>query len=86
MTKINEQGIEIADTIKERKYIVVSQKFVGVSSAAIPCDGQIATNSKLLAYILYRKWRRFSLHHEGYSIAVSLYKRNERGLYDAIKR
>lgn len=86
MTKLNKQGIEIADAIKERKYIVVSRKFDGVSSAAIPCDGQVATNSKLLAYFLYRRWKRFSLRQEGYSIAVMLVKRNEKGTYDAIKR
>ena len=89
---INEQGIAIAD-VPGRKYIISCSKFNGVNASGIPCVGQIATNSKLLAYFLYRRWNKFSkkyLHGDdenfGYTIAVSLYKRNMEGRYDAIKR
>lgn len=76
--------IPIAD-VPERKYLVVSRRFDGFSVAACPCSGQIATNSKLLAYLLYYRWNRFSYKHM-YSIAVMLMKRNDKGTYDAIKR
>ena len=89
---INKQGIAIAE-VSGKKYIVSSAKFDGVNASGVPCVGQVATNSKLLAYFLYRRWNRFSLkylrNHDdnfGYTIAVSLYKRNQYGRYDAIKR
>lgn len=92
MTKTNYQGIAIAD-VPGRKYIVSCSKFDEVNASGVPCVGQIATNSKLLAYFLYRRWNKFSmkyLHGDddnfGYTIAVSLYKRNKDGLYNAIKR
>lgn len=88
----NEQGIAIAN-VSGRKYIVSCCKFDGVNASGVPCVGQVATNSKLLAYFLYRRWNKFSmkyLHEDednfGYTIAVSLYKRNKEGLYNAIKR
>ena len=83
---MNEYGLYIDNSIPERKYIIVSRKFDGVSSAACPCCGQIATNNKLLAYFLYRRWNRFSYAGDGYRIAVMLMKRNSKGTYDAIKR
>lgn len=85
MSNIN---IPINDSIPERKYIVVSRKFDGVSAAACPCVGQIATNSKLIAYFLYRRWNKWAYknRNDGYTIAVMLVKRNNKGLYDAIKR
>lgn len=70
---------------KEKKYIVVCRKFDSYSAAACSCVGQVATNSKLLAYFLYRRWRKFSLDNY-MSIAVMLMKRNEKGTYDAIER
>lgn len=88
---INEQGIAIAD-VPGRKYIISCSKFNGVNASGVPCVGQIATNSGLLAYFLFRRWTKFSkkyLQGEdnfGYTIAVSLYKRNTEGRYDAIKR
>ena len=89
---INKQGIAIAD-VPGRKYIVSCSRFDDVNASGVPCIGQIATNSKILAYFLYRRWNKFSkkyLHEDddnfGYTIAVSLYKRNKEGLYTAIKR
>lgn len=89
---INKQGIAIAD-VPGRKYIVSCSKFEGVNASGIPCCGQIATNSKLLAYFFYRRWNKFSRKYLngdddnfGYTIAVSLYERNKDGLYNAIKR
>ena len=89
---INKLGIAIAD-VPGRKYIVSCSKFDDVNASGVPCVGQIATNSKILAYFLYRRWNKFSkkhLHEDdknfGYTIAVSLYKRNKEGLYNAIKR
>ena len=70
---------------KERKYIVVCRKFEEASSASLPCSGQVATNSRLLAYALYYFWNKWSYKHYK-SMAVMLCKRNEKGLYDAIKR
>ena len=77
--------MEYKGTDQERKYIVACVKFGDYSAAACPCSGQIATNSRLIAEFLYRRWRKFSYKYYG-SIAVSLYRRNEKGLYDAIKR
>ena len=70
---------------KERKYIIVCSKFIDANSASLPCSGQIATNSKLIAYTLYYFWNKWSYKYYG-SMAVSLYKRKIRGLYEAIKR
>jgi hypothetical protein len=89
---INKQGIAIAD-VPGRKYIVSCSKFDGVNASGVPRVGQVATNSKLLAYFFYRRWDNFSKKYLnerddnfGYTIAVSLYKRNKEGLYNAIKR
>lgn len=91
--KYNSAGIWINQDIKPRKYIVVSRKFYGVSAAACPCVGQVATNSKLLAYFLYHRWNRFSRKNfNGYTIAVMLMKRVQStdphitDRYEAIKR
>ena len=86
MAKYNKVGILIDDTIPERKYIVCCRKFDDVSAAACPCVGQIATNSRWIAYFLYRRWNKFSYEHDGYTIAVMLLKRNDKGTYDAVKR
>lgn len=86
MAKYNKCGILIDDSIQERKYIIVSRKFDDVSSAACPCVGQVATDSKMLAYFLYRRWNKRSYKGDGYRIAVMLMKRNDSGTYDAIKR
>ena len=91
--KINRSGIWVNQDIKPRKYIVVSRKFDGVYAAACPCVGQVATNSKLFAYLLYYSWQRFAEKNinNGYTIAVMLMKRT-RGYpyseiqYEAIKR
>ena len=77
-------GLEMPK-LQERKYIIVSRKFEYISSAAIPLDGQIATNSKILAYILYYLLNKWSYKYYG-SIGVILEKRNKDGLYDTIKR
>ena len=73
----NSDLIWVNQDIKPRKYIVVSRKFAGVYAAACPCVGQIATNSKLLAYFLYHRWTRFAYKNSnnGYTIAVMLMKR-----------
>lgn len=71
--------------IKERKYIVSCSKFDYISPAALPCSGQISTNSRLLASMLYRFLRKWSYKNYG-SISVMLLKRNEKGTYDAIER
>ena len=91
--KINSAGIWVNQDIKPRKYIVVSQKFDGVIAAACPCVGQVATNSRLLAYFLYRRWTKFSYKHRhgGYTIAVMLMKQTKgypysECKYEAIKR
>lgn len=81
----NEAGLPIV-VLPGRKYIVVSRMFDGVNASGCPCVGQIATNNRLLAYFLYHKWYKFSMKHEGYTIAVMLLKRNKKGTYDAIKR
>lgn len=90
---INRSGIWVNQDIKPRKYIVVSRKFDGVYAAACPCVGQVATNSKLLAYFLYHRWNRFSYKHirNGYTIAVMLMRRTKgypysESEYEAIKR
>ena len=71
--------------IQERKYIVCCRKFEYISAAAIPCCGQIATNSRLVAKMLYKLLRKWSYRNYG-SMAVMLMKRNEKGTYDAIER
>ena len=89
----NRAGIWVNQDIKPRKYIVVSRRFDGVYAAACPCVGQVATNSKLLAYFLYHRWNRFAYNnsHNGYTIAVMLMKRTKgypysESEYEAIKR
>lgn len=89
---INKQGLAIAN-VSGRKYIVSCRIFEEVNASGVPCVGQIATNSRLIAYYLYRRWNKFSMKHlhddddnYGYTIAVSLYKRKENGLYETIKR
>lgn len=84
--KTNKIGIKIDDTIQERKYIICCRKFDDVSAAACPCVGQIATNSRILANFLYRRWNKWSKSYNGYTIAVMLLERNKEGTYDAIKR
>ena len=75
---------------KEKKYIISSSVFPGVSVAACPLAGQIATDSKILAYILYWYLNRFSYKciskYDKYMIAVQLLKKKENGYYEAIKR
>jgi hypothetical protein len=75
--------------MKDKRYIIVSQKFPDVSVAACPLVGQIATNSKILAYIIYEYLRHFSLDtlkkYEKYTIAVQLLKKKENG-FEIIKR
>jgi hypothetical protein len=76
--------------MKDKKYIISSRVFPGISAAACPLVGQIATDSKILAYILYWYLRQFSLKslvkNETYIIAVQLLKKQENGYYDTIKR
>lgn len=76
--------------MKDKKYIISSQVFPGISAAACPLAGQITTDSKMLAYFLYWYLRRFSLKsivkNETYTIAVQLLKKQEDGYYNAIKR
>jgi hypothetical protein len=76
--------------MKDKKYIILSRVFPGISAAACPLVGQIATDSKILAYILYWYLRQFSLKslvkNETYIIAVQLLKKQENGYYDTIKR
>ena len=90
----NSAGLWVNQDIKPRKYIVVSRKFDGVYAAACPCVGQVATNSKLIAYLLYYRWTRFAWKNQnnGFTIAVMLMKRvqsfdpNITDKYEAIKR
>lgn len=82
----NNSGISINIDVQERKYIVCCRKFDGVSAAACLCVGQVATNSKVVAYFLYKRWEKWSRPQNGYTIAVMLFKRNKNGLYDVIKR
>lgn len=76
--------------MKDKKYIISSSVFPDVSAAACPLVGQIATDSKILAYIIYKYLRRFSLKslmkNDTYTIAVQLLKKQENGYYEAIKR
>lgn len=76
--------------MKNKKYIISSVAFPGISAATCPLVGQIATNSKILAYIIYEYLRHFSLDtlekYEKYTIAVQLLKKQEDGSYEAIKR
>lgn len=91
--KINCAGIWVNQDIKPRKYLVVSRKFDGVYAAACPCVGQVATNSKLIAYLLYYRWTRFAWKNQnnGFTIAVMLMRRTKgypysETEYEAIKR
>lgn len=91
--KINRAGIWVNQDIKPRKYLIVSRKFDGVYAAACPCVGQVATNSRLLAYFLYHRWNRFAKKNSnnGYTIAVMLMKYTKgypytENSYEAIKR
>jgi hypothetical protein len=76
--------------MKDKKYIISSRVFPNISAAACPLVGQIATDSKILAYIIYKYLRRFSLKslmkNDTYTIAVQLLKKQENGYYEAIKR
>ena len=83
-TKTNKVGIEIA-ILEGRKYIVSCTKFDDVNASGCPCCGQIATNSKILARFLYKRWNKFSYKY-AYSIAVQLWERNDKGTYDVIER
>lgn len=75
--------------MKDKKYIISSRVFPNISAAACPLVGQIATNSKILAYILYWYLNRFSYKcvskYDTYMIAVQLLKKIEDG-YEIIKR
>lgn len=75
--------------MKDKKYIISSRVFPNVSAASCPLAGQIATNSKILAYVLYWYLNRFSYKciskYDTYMIAVQLLKKKEDG-YEIIKR
>lgn len=75
--------------MKDKKYIISSRIFPGISAASCPLAGQIATNSTILAYVLYWYLRRFSYKciskYDTYMIAVQLLKKKEDG-YEIIKR
>lgn len=75
--------------MKDKKYIISSRVFPDVSAAACPLAGQIATNSKILANVLYWYLRRFSYKciskYDKYMIAVQLLKKTEDG-FEIIKR
>lgn len=75
--------------MNDKKYIISSRVFPDVSAASCPLAGQIATNSKMLAYILYWYLNRFSYKcvskYNTYMIAVQLLKKKEDG-YEIIKR
>lgn len=75
--------------MKNKKYIISSRVFPDVSAAACPLAGQIATNSKILANVLYWYLNRFSYKciskYGKYMIAVQLLKKKEDG-YEIIKR
>ena len=85
---VNESGILIATGLKRKKYLINSSKFSEVDAAGCPLVGQIGVNNKLLAYIIYNYLRRFSLFskHDGYTIAVQLYKLMDDNTYKNIKR
>lgn len=76
--------------MKDKKYIISSRVFPDISAAACPLVGQIATDSKIFAYILYWYLKRFLskwlIKNETYTIAVQLLKKQEDGYYEAIKR
>lgn len=76
--------------MEEKKYIIVSSRFPDVSAASVPLSGQIAVDDKELAYKIYNwlnNWSLNQLDQQGkYTIAVSLYKKNKKGTYDAIER
>lgn len=76
--------------MKDKKYIILSRVFPGINETACPLVGQIATNSKILAYIIYEYLRHFSLNslekYETYTIAVQLAKKQKDGNYEVIKR
>lgn len=70
--------------IKPRKYIISSNKFEDAIAASCPCIGQVATNSKLIAYFLYCRWKRFSYRNLR-TISVTLWKRNQlTGKYEIV--
>ena len=75
--------------MKDKKYLIVSRKFPEISAASCPLVGQIATNSKILAYILYWYLNRFSYKcvskYDTYMIAVELLEKKAWG-YEIIKR
>ena len=73
--------------MKQKKYIIVSSKFSDKLSSICPLSGQIALDNKLFAHIIYYYLRHWSIViGQGNTIAVSLYKLNKYGTYDAIKR
>ena len=73
--------------LEEKKYIIVSTRFDGISAASVPLSGQIAIDDKEIAYKIYKWLTKWSYEPEhSYSIAVSLYERNNKGTYDAIER
>lgn len=84
-SKINESGILIATGLKQKKYIITASKFGEVDSTVCPLVGQIGVNNKLVAYVIYNYLRRFSLKHEGYTIAVKMFKMINNN-YEVIKR
>lgn len=75
--------------MNDKKYIIVSQKGFNISAASCPLVGQIATNSKILAYVLYWYLRRFSYKciskYDIYMFAVELLEKKPWG-YEIIKR
>lgn len=71
--------------MREKKYMIVSRKFENYSAASCPLSGQIATDSKIFAYLIYYYLKLYSYKYYG-SIAVMLVKRNKEGTYDTIKR
>ena len=84
--KYNEMGLPIATDLQRKKYLIFSTKFSEVDAAGCPMVGQIGINNKLLAYTIYNYLRRFSLKHDGYTIAVQLYKMMNDNTYKVIKR
>ena len=76
--------------LEEKKYIIVSTRFDGISATSVPLSGQIAIDDKEIAYKIYNwlnNWSLNQLDQQGkYTIAVSLYERNNKGTYDAIER
>ena len=82
--KYNYAGFPIDTTLKDKKYIISSRKFEGVPAAACPLVGQIATNNKFLALLIYKYLSKFSMKHYC-SIAVQLIEKKKDG-YEIIKR